>query len=369
MKRILAGFIGDGKAGGVDRYLLNFLEAVQGENIQIDFLTNEVDQKLKDDLKQYGSRLYEVTTLKHPVKQYRQVCAVLKQNSYDMVYFNLSTAIECIAAFAAKKMKVPERALHSHSSGNDRQNALSRGIYNFLHRICCLFLYKAGTVYYACSVKAGEWLYPKKIVHSGQFEVIYNAVDRKRFCYQPDVRLQMRKELGLEENYVIGHVGNFCYPKNCRFLIEVFEQIYMMDKQAVLLLIGTGVELEEIKQLVCDKNLQDAVRFLGWRSDTESLYQAMDTFLLPSRFEGLPIVGVEAQCTGLQCVFSSEVTKETQIQKECYFLDLKQSPKKWAEFILNHKTYDREQVQFLEGAKNYDLEKQISQLRRIVCRQ
>ena len=111
------------------------------------------------------------------------------------------------------------------------------------------------------------------------------------------------------------------------------------------------------------------MRFLGWRSDTEKLYQAMDTFLLPSRFEGLPIVGVEAQYTGLQCVFSSEVTKETQIQKECYFLDLEQSPKKWAEFILDHKTYDREQVRFLEEAENYDLEKQISQLRRIVCRQ
>ncbi len=367
MKRILAGFIGDGKAGGVDRYLLNFMEAVHGENIQIDFLTNEVSQELENNLKQYGSKLYAVTTLKHPIRQYRQVCAVMKKNTYDMVYLNLSTAIECIAAFAAKKMKVPERALHSHSSGNDRQSALSRMIYNFIHRICRLFLYKAGTVYYACSVKAGEWLYPKKIVHSDKFEVIYNAVDRSRFCYQPDIRLKMREELELEENYVIGHVGNFCYPKNCRFLIEVFEQIHLLDKQTVLLLIGTGVEFEEIKQLVSDKNLQDSVRFLGWRNDMGRLYQAMDTFLLPSRFEGLPIVGVEAQYTGLQCVFSSEVTKETQIQKECYFLDLERGPKKWAEFILKHKKYDREQVQFLKEAKNYDLEKQISQLRRIVC--
>lgn len=369
MKQILAGFIGDGKAGGVDRYLLNFLEAVHGEDIQIDFLTNEVNQELENDLKQYGSKLYAVTTLKHPVRQYRQVCAILKQNTYDMVYFNLSTAIECIAAFAAKKTKVPERALHSHSSGNDRQSTLSRVIYNFIHRICRLFLYKAGTVYYACSVKAGEWLFPKKIVHSGRFEVIYNAVDRSRFCYQPDIRLKMRKELGLEENYVIGHVGNFCYPKNCRFLIEIFEQIHLLDKQTILLLIGTGVELEEIKQLVIDKNLQENVRFLGWRNDTDRLYQAMDIFLLPSRFEGLPIAGVEAQYTGLQCVFSSEVTEEAQIQEECYFLDLEQGPQKWAEFILGHKKYDRKQVQFLKEAENYDLEKQVRQLRRIVCRQ
>lgn len=205
MKRILAGFIGDGKAGGVDRYLLNFLEAVHDEDVQVDFLTNEINQELENNLKQYGSRLYAVTTLKHPFRQYRQVCAVLKENSYDMVYLNLSTAIECIAAFAARRMKVKERALHSHSSGNDRQSTLSRMIYNGIHRICRLFLYRAGTVFYACSVKAGEWLYPEKIVQSNQFEVIYNAVDRSRFCYQPAIRQKIRAELGVEENYVIGH--------------------------------------------------------------------------------------------------------------------------------------------------------------------
>lgn len=369
MKRILVGFINNGKAGGVDRYLLNFLEAVHGKEVQVDFLTNEISPELERYLEQYGANLYAVTTQKHPFRQYRQVCSVLKENAYDMVYLNLSTAIECIAAFAARKMHVKERVLHSHSSGNDRQSAMERFIYNAIHKVCRLFLYKAGTRFYACSVKAGEWLYPKKIVKSDKFEVIYNAVDRNRFCYRQNMRREMRTELGLEEKHVFGHVGNFCYPKNCRFLLEVFEQIYKLDKQTVLLLIGTGTELEDIKQLVEKKKLQDVVRFLGWRSDTERLYQAMDTFLLPSKFEGLPIVGVEAQSTGLQCVFSTEVTKETQIQNECYFLDLKQSPKQWAEFILAHENYDREQVHYLEEAKNYDLERQVSQLRRIVCQQ
>ncbi len=369
MKRILAGFIGDGKAGGVDRYLLNFVEAVHGEEVQVDFLTNEINSDLEKHLEKYRTKLYTVTTLKHPFRQYRQVCSVLKENAYDMVYLNLSTAIECTAAFAARKMNVKERVLHSHSSGNDRQNALERFIYNAIHSVCRLFLYRAGTRFYACSVKAGEWLYPKKIVKSDKFEVIFNAVDRNRFCYRRDIRWEVRAELGLKENYVLGHVGNFCYPKNCRFLIEIFEQIHKLDHQTALLMIGTGVELEDIKRFVKEKNLQNAVYFLGWRNDTDKLYQAMDTLLLPSRFEGLPIVGVEAQSTGLQCVFSTEVTKEAQIQNECYFLDLKQSPKQWAEFILAHKNYDRERVQYMEEAKNYDLERQVSQLRRIVCRQ
>lgn len=369
MKRVLAGFIGDGKAGGVDRYLLNFLDAVHGEDIEIDFLTNEINRDLENYLKGYGSKLYEVTTLRQPFRQYRQVCSILERNQYDMVYLNLSTAIECVSVFAAKKMKVPERVLHSHSSGNDRQSAISRTIYNILHRICRLFLYRAGTMYYACSVKAGEWMYPEKIVRSDKFQVIYNAVDRNRFRYRPNVRKKEREELGLKDRYVVGHVGNFCYPKNCRFLLDVFEQIHHMDKNAVLLLIGTGVELETIRQLVGEKKLQESVQFLGWRTDTDKLYQAMDIFLLPSRFEGLPIAGVEAQCTGLQCIFSSAVTLEAKIQDECHFLDLKQNPKKWADYILSHKKYDREHVCFNGEAENYDLKKQARQLRRIVCRQ
>lgn len=368
MKRILVGFIMDGKAGGVDRYLLNFLDAVKDQDVQIDFLTDGVHEELKTYLVQYHCGLYPIASLRHPVRQYQQVCAVLKQKPYDMVYLNVSTAIDCIAAFAAKKMGVKERAIHSHSSGNDCESTIQRLVYNVVHRICKTFFYKAGTRFYGCSVKAGEWIFPKKIVQSEKFEVIYNAVDWDRFQYKEEVRRKVRKELGIEDHQlVIGHIGNFCYQKNYPFLIELLSAIHRKEKDTLFLLVGTGVELEEIRDMVKKKGLTDCVRFLGWRADADRLYQAMDLFVLPSRFEGLPIVGVEAQCAKLPCVFSDTITREAKIQKHCYFLPLTDSVEKWADFILEHSRYDRTQVELMEEAKKYDLDRQKEQLRRIVC--
>ena len=368
MKRILAGFIMDGKAGGVDKYLLNFLDAVKGQDVQIDFLTDEIHEELKTYLAQYNCELYAIAGLRHPVRQFRQVCSILAQKPYDMVYLNVSTAIDCIAAFAARKMGVRERAIHSHSSGNDCESTLQRLIYNTVHRICKMFFYRAGTRFYGCSVKAGEWIFPKRIVRSEKFEVIYNAVDRKRFQYQADIRSQVRQELGItDDQLVVGHIGNFCYAKNYPFLVELFSAVYEKRTDCTFLLVGTGVEQEEVRALVKQKGLADCVRFLGWRPDADRLYQAMDLFLLPSRFEGLPIVGVEAQCAKLLCIFSDTITREAKIQDHCYFLPPSDNAGKWADFILEHSRYDRAQVKLTEEAANYDLDRQKEQLRRIVC--
>ena len=373
MNRILVGFIMNGKAGGIDKYLLNFLVSVCQEGVhkevRIDFLTNEVDEELRRYLSQYHSELYAIASLKHPIKQFRQVCSILKNKKYDMVYLNVSTAIDCVAAFAAKRMGIPERVVHSHSSGNDCESAVQRFAYAIVHKICRLFFYRAGTRFYGCSVKAGEWLFPKKVTDSERFEVIYNAIDGDRFRYDESLRKEVRQELKIEDDVlVIGHMGNFCYAKNYPFLIDVFEQVHRCRSQSMLLLCGKGVELESVKALVKKKGLGEVVRFLGWRPDTERPYQSMDLLLLPSRFEGLPVVGVEAQCTKLPCVFSDSITREAKIQDHCYFLPLSEGPKKWAEFILQHQDYDRSQVRLTEEARYYDLENQREQLRRIVCR-
>ena len=154
----------DGKSGGIDKYLLNFLTKVSNEEVRIDFLTNEIDVELQKELKKFHSNLYAIANLKHPVSQYRQVCRIIKEGQYDAVYLNISTAIDCIAAIAAKHSGVKRRMIHSHSSGNDCESALKRNLFNGIHKFCRLFLYRYGTEFYGCSVKAGEWLFPKKIV-------------------------------------------------------------------------------------------------------------------------------------------------------------------------------------------------------------
>ncbi len=137
MKKLLVGFIMDGKSGGIDKYLLNFLTKVSNEEVRIDFLTNEIDVELQTELKKFHSNLYAIANLKHPVSQYRQVCRI-KEGQYDAVYLNISTAIDCIAAIA-KAFGGGERMIHSHSSGNDCESALKRNLFNGIHSSAACF--------------------------------------------------------------------------------------------------------------------------------------------------------------------------------------------------------------------------------------
>lgn len=365
MKKILIGFIMDGNAGGIDKYLLNFLKTVHMKNVQIDFLTNSIDLKLQEKLKEYHSSLYEIANLKHPLTQYRQVRKIIRENGYDTVYFNISTAIDCIAAIAAKHEGVKRRLIHSHSSGNDCENVWKRTIFNMIHDFCRCFLYRYATEYYGCSEKAGLWLFPKKIVNSDRFDVIYNAVDRKRFSYQPEIREEVRETLDLKGRFVVGHVGNFCYQKNHTFLLQVFAEVVKKEPKAVLLLAGDGPSFNRMKEFAGELGIKSQILFLGRRTDADRLYQAMDVFVLPSNFEGLPIAGIEAQSSGLPCIMSSTITRESRITKQCEFLSFQEGMEHWANVILKQRK-KRKAAEFLPTAENYDLAKQEEQLRRLI---
>lgn len=356
MKRILVGFIMDGHGGGIDKYLLNFLENVRGENVKIDFLTNEIDSQLERYLKKRGAGIFAIANLRHPIKQYKQICRIIEKGHYDIVYLNISTAIDCIGAWAARRMKVGRIMLHSHSSGNDCEHLSKRFIFNLIHRICRLTLYRSATEYYGCSKKAGLWLFPKKIVDSSKFQVIFNSVDMERFYFNPNVRAEVRKEFGLEDSFIVGHVGNFLYSKNHFFLLDIFKAFKSDCPEAVLLLIGTGEKEEAVKSVVKSKGLEDSVKFVGFRKDVDRLYQAMDFFLLPSRFEGLPTVGVEAQSAGLPCLMSDTITDEAKITDRCWFLSLKDDPNRWSQLILEVRDCPRDQIKWIGNREDYSLE-------------
>ena len=366
MKKILLGFIMDGRSGGVDTYLLHFIDAVWEEGMKIDLLTNEADPGLKQYLNRYGSRLMEITTLKHPLKQFLQVKELIRREQYDIVYLNVSTSMDMPAAFAAKACHVSRRILHSHSGGNDCESPLKKMIFDLLQRVCRAVFYRAGNEFCACSVKAGYWMFPRRIVRSEKFQVIYNAVDRERFRFRPEIRSRMREELGIKGRFAVGHVGNFCYQKNHTYLIRIFKALHEKRPDAVLLLVGQGIRFEDVKRQVKEEGLSDAVRFLGRREDVDRVLQAMDVFLLPSHFEGLPTVGIEAQCTGLPCVISDSVTEETRISDRCSFISLKESPEHWADEVIRMGELDRGNAVFHENAVNYDLEEQKKSLNRLI---
>lgn len=368
MRKVLAGFIMDGHGGGVDNYLLNFLENVHTQDIEVDLLTNNIDKELEKYLSRYHSHIFAIANLKHPIKQFRQVCGIIERGQYDVVYLNISTAIDCVAALAAKRKKVRRILVHSHSSGNDCENPVKREIFNAIHYFCRIFLFRAATEFYGCSKKAGLWLFPRRIVESEKFKTIFNAVDLGKYKFNPQVRNEVRKELKIENKFVVGHVGSFSYAKNHFFLIDIFEKILARNPDAVLLLAGDGVRFEKVKALVQKKKLEDSVRILGFRKDVNRLLQGMDFFLLPSCFEGLPTVSIEAQCTGLPCLMSDKITDEAKITSDCWFLSLKKSPEEWAKFVLTHKKNNRTQIQWMGRKENYSLKELKKQQQELIMK-
>lgn len=369
MRRVLVGFIIDGRSGGIDKYLLNFLENVWEEDLQIDFLTKEVDPELEQYLKKRDSNIFAIPKLRHPVKQYRQIRRILDNGKYDVVYLNISIAMDFITAWAAKTKRVKRILIHSHSSGNDCESALKRTILNLLHYVCRLFLHRLATEYYGCSKKAGVWMFPKKIVESPQFTTVFNAVDIGRYRYSDNMRQEVRRQLRLEDKFVIGHVGNFTYQKNHDFLIEVFEALHRKSPETVLLLVGTGHRFEVVKRLVEQKGLANSVKMLGQRTDVDCLMQAMDFFLLPSNFEGLPTVGVEAQCAGLPCLMSDIITHETRITDKCWFLPLQETPEVWGDFIWDHRKINRQETLFMGSEEDYSLEALKKQQKKLISKE
>lgn len=365
-QKVLVGFIMDGKSGGIDRYLLNFLNNVWNDEIQIDFLSNERNQELVEYLEKYHSKVLPISNLRHPISQFRQVRSLIQTEGYDIVYLNISTAIDCIAALAAKSCGVKRILLHSHSSGNDCESVWKRKIMDFIHFLCRRFLFSFGTEFYGCSKKAGEWLFPKKIVNSQRFRTVFNAVDLSKFLFRENIRKEVRKEFGIEGKFVIGHVGNFCYQKNHYFLLDVFEEVQKRCPEAVLFLVGRGMRYEAVQERVIQKGLQKKVILTGLRNDVPRLLQGMDFFLLPSNFEGLPTVGVEAQCSGLPCLMSATVTEEVKITNKCWFLPLTISEKRWAKFILDHKNSERGELEWVGNKENYSLEHLKKQQRKMI---
>ena len=256
MSKILAGYIMDGNSGGIDRYLLNFLDTVWIEGMQIDFLSDRKDTELEKRLKKYGSRIFPVASLKHPLKQYRQTKKIILENEYDIVYLNISTAIDCIGAKAARDCHVKEVLLHSHSGGNDCESELKRHLYNMFHAVCKTFFYRFGNRHYGCSKSAGYWMYPEKIVDSADFQVVYNAVDREQYQYDSAIRENVRREMGAEDSLILGHVGNFCYQKNHEFLMRVFAEVIKIRPDAQLWCLGRGVGYEKIVKLLLENGAE-----------------------------------------------------------------------------------------------------------------
>ncbi len=235
----------------------------------------------------------------------------------------------------AKKAGAPVTVAHSRNAG------VVKGAKGLATRFFRRGLAKKADYCFACSEMAGQDVFGEAAMKTGQVKVIYNAIDVSRFTYDENVRREARAQLGIDGALVLGHVGRFQYQKNHPYLLEVFAEVCQRRPDARLLLLGEGEDRSAMEEKCRQLGIADRVHFLGNRRDAERFYQAMDFFLLPSFFEGLPGVLVEAQAAGLRCIVSDTVTKEAKATDLVTYLSIEEPPARWAEEIVKQTGYAR----------------------------
>lgn len=351
----VAHIIGKWVGGGVEAVVMNYYRNIDRNKVQFDFICDSDSTNIPyEEINSLGGRVIIVPPYQKIFKYMKELKKVLKDNNYEIVHSHINT-LSVFPLRCAKKARVPVRIAHSHSTTNKvewKKNILKQ----VLKSVAKVF----ATDYMACTEHAGNWMFG----NDSNVYILNNAIDLDKFKYEEDIRISKRKELGIADDIiVIGHIGRFVRQKNHKFIIDVFNEIHKENSKTVLMLVGQGPLVDEIKELIKALNLSDSVYFLGQREDVHELYQAFDAFLFPSLYEGLGMVAIEAQTSGLYCLCSTEVPMVAKVTDNIDFLDLEVSADKWAKVLLasleniNRKDYSKE-----VSENGYDIKLEVKKL-------
>ena len=355
----VASVIGRYIGGGVEAVTINYYRNIDKNKVQLDFICDEDSTNIPyEEIEGMGGKVIIIPSYSKLFKYHKALKRVLKEGNYKIIHSNINT-LSVFSLFAAKCAGVPVRIAHSHSTTNKKEKKK-----NLMKQILRPFSKVFATDYMCCSELAGRWLFGNKEYDKGNVYLLNNAIDLDKFKYNESLRKKKRKELGIKDDtLVIGHIGRFVAQKNHDFLIDIFNEIHKKNNNSILLLAGQGPLMEDIKNKVKELNLEDSVKFLGQRNDANELYQAFDVFLLPSLYEGLPVVGVEAQAAGLLCYLSDDMTKETKVLDITKFMSLNNTPEEWANNILDDvKKYKRIDTSKEMTAKNFNIKEEAKKL-------
>lgn len=321
-------------SGGVETMIYNYCSKMNSEEFEFHILyQHEASSKNYNDFSSLNFNLFQLPEKrKYPIKNFLKTYKYIKEKNIDVIHCHMNF-MNCIPLLAAKLAGVKVRICHSHTNNVTKKNFFKRAFESF----CKYLSVKFATDYLACGTDAGKYMYKDKI----SYQVITNALDLSKYEYSQNERQKIRKKYRIKDNEIlIGHVGRFVDVKNHIFIINIFEKIVSINSKYKLMLIGDGELIDDIKKMVLEKKLNNNIIFTGIIQNTYDYYNAMDLFILPSKFEGMPMAALEAQANGLICFFSNTIDKNTIVDKEkSEFLELKE--KKWIDKIINIKKYKR----------------------------
>lgn len=332
--------------GGLETMLMNYYRNIDRSKVQFDFLTHRSEKADYDDeIEALGGKIYHLPRLNPFSRGYLSALDRFfkEHREYQVVHCH-QDCLSGVVLKVAKANGVKFTIAHAHSASQDK---------NLKYLIKVLAkknIKKYSDQLFACGDEAGKWMF-----ETDDFKVINNAIDTDLYTYNQEKSLDVRRKLGIEGKFVVGHVGRFNYPKNHKFIVDVFDEVCKIEPDSVLMLVGDGDLRGEIEDKVKALGLEDKVKFMGVRSDVNELMQAMDVFLFPSLYEGLPVTMVEAQASGLKCIISDKVPTECALTDNVQVVKLEDSPKIWANQVLEYKNYERRNTkQDIEKA-NFDI--------------
>lgn len=312
--------------GGLETMIMNYYRHIDRSQIQFDFLVHrDFRADYDDEIEALGGIIYRLPRLvPWSITYNKSLDAFFASHpEYKIVHVH-QDCLSGVILKAAQKQGVPVRIAHSHNSSQDKNLKYLLKLF-YMRQIP-----RYATQLFACGKEAGDWMF-----RGASYRVMNNAVDTKKYIYSSEMRDRMRCQLGISKDaFVVGHVGRFDPVKNHTFLIDVFAYLKKEREDAVLLLVGDGAMRKEMEQKATALGLTHSVIFTGLRSDVPELMQAMDVFVFPSLYEGIPLTLIEAQAAGLPCLVSDGVPKEcakTDLVTRC---ELKDGAQVWAEQIL-----------------------------------
>lgn len=344
------------QAGGLETFIMNVYRNIDREKVQFDFLVHYRERKFYDEeIAQLGGVIYRFS-LREDGNLLKYLYELNKffrlHREYKIIHCHMES-IGFLVFLFAKFYKIEVRISHAHTNSTEKN--LKGRVKFFLSKL----VKYVSTDNYACSVEAGDYLFGKR-----PYKVLENGIELDRFWFKDEKRKKVREELGIsEETMALGHIGRFCLAKNHWLVVDIFYEYQKKVANSVLLLVGEGEELARVRKKCQDLKIEDKVKFLGVRKDTDYLYSAFDVFLLPSLFEGLGIVLIEAQMAGLYCYASKEVVPtEALISDRLQYIDLEKPASWWALKIITDNKYDRRKIAFTFQKEKYDIKKVVKTL-------
>ncbi len=353
MERLLC-IVGGMNAGGAETFLMKIYRAIDKEKYQMDFCVSKAEKGFYDDeIKTMGGRIFHTTAKsKNPLVSFKSLYRIVKDNNYKHVMRVSQHSLSAMELVSAKLAGAKVLVFRSSSS-----NTMKAGVCKFLHKIFMFLPKYVANVKIAPSLPAAQFMFGEKSIKKGEVLFLNNGIPLEQFSYSSYLRNEIREEIGIKDELLIGHIGRFTTSKNHEELITVFAQMQKSKPDAHLMLVGEGELEDEIKELVKCKGLVDKVHFMGVRRDVPALLSAMDVFVFPSLYEGMPNTVIEAQANGVPCVIADTITSEVKMCSNVYMLPLHDITRWENTIISNAGRISSDKNQEILRIKGYDIDK------------